>query len=60
MGSSSIISMRLQNDDVQDFDTRWDQAPLAASDTPTETVLEGFIQVKITGFCSVSHCIGSV
>ena len=42
MASSSIIGMRLQNDDVQDFDTRWDQAPLAASEIPTETVLEGF------------------
>ena len=31
----------LQNYDVQDFDTRWDQAPLAASEIPTEMVLEG-------------------
>ena len=52
---------RLQNDDVQDFDTRWDQAPLAASEIPTEMVVEGlFTQLKIAGFCSASDCIGSL
>ena len=40
-GLSDLFSFRLQDDDVQDFDTRWDQAPLAAIEIPTETVLEG-------------------
>ena len=40
-GPSDLFNLRLQNDDVQDFDTRWDQAPLAASEIPTEMVLEG-------------------
>ena len=26
-GLSDLFNIRLQNDDVQDFDTRWDQAP---------------------------------
>ena len=38
---SDLFNFRFQNDDVQDFDTRWDQALLAASETPTEKVLEG-------------------
>ena len=32
---------RFPNDDVQDFDVRWDQPLLSASETPTEIVLEG-------------------
>ena len=32
---SDLFNIRLQNDDVQDFDTRWDQALLAASEIPT-------------------------
>ena len=40
-GPSDLFRKRLQADDVQDFDTRWDQALLAASEIPTETVLEG-------------------
>ena len=31
----------LQNDDVQDFDVRWDQALLSASDMPSDVILEG-------------------
>ena len=59
-GLSDLFNVRLQNDDVQDFDTRWDQALLATSEKLTEMVLEGFIQVKIAGFCSASGCIGFV
>ena len=40
-GLSDLFYVRLQNDDVQDFDTRWDQALLTASEVPTEIVLEG-------------------
>ena len=39
--------MHLQNDDVQDSDTRWDQAPLAASEIPTEMVLHGLYKSKL-------------
>ena len=45
-GLADLFNNRLQNDDVQDFDRRWDQALSAASEIPAEKVLEGFIQVK--------------
>ena len=38
---------RLQNDDVPDLDTRWDQALLAANEIPTEMVLEGSYKSKL-------------
>ena len=44
---SDLFNIRLQNDDVQDFDTRWDQALSAASETLTEIVLAGFHESKL-------------
>ena len=49
-GLSGLFSTRLQNDDVQDFDTRWDQALFAASENPAEMVLEDSYKSKIAGF----------
>ena len=42
-----LLNIRLQNDDVEDFDTRWYQALLAASEIPTEMVLEGLFKSKL-------------
>ena len=53
-GLSGLFNIRSQNDDVQDFDVRWDQALSSASEVPTDMVLEGLKQVKIAGFCSAS------
>ena len=40
-GLPDLFSIRLHNDDVQDFDVRWDQARLSASDMPSDVILEG-------------------
>ena len=56
-GLSDSFNIRLQNDDVQDFDVRWDQAPLSASEIPTEMVLEGLYKSKLQ---EASDCIGFV
>ena len=45
-----LFSIRLQDDDVQDFDTRWSQAQKAASEIPTENVLEGLYKSKLLDF----------
>ena len=45
-GLSDMFFKRLQNDDVQDFDVRWDPA-VSASETPFEMVLEGFYRSKL-------------
>ena len=44
---SELFNTRLQNDDVQDFDTRWDQALFAASEIPMEMVLESLYKSKL-------------
>ena len=46
-GLSDMFSVRLQNVDVQDFDTRWDHALLAASDMPSDVILEGLYKSKL-------------
>ena len=38
---SDLPSVSSKRDDIQDFDTRWDQALSAVSETPNENVLEG-------------------
>ena len=40
-GLSDLFRKRLQNDDLQDFDVRWDQALVSASDVPSDVTLEG-------------------
>ena len=46
-GLSDSFSFSLQNDDVQDFDVRWDQALLSASDVPSNVILEGLYKSKL-------------
>ena len=41
-----MFSVRLQNDDVQSFDVRWDQA-LSVSDMPSDMILEGLYKSKL-------------
>ena len=36
-----MFTKSLQNDDVQDFDVRWDHALLSVSDMPFDMILEG-------------------
>ena len=54
---SDLFNIRLQNDDVQDFDTRWDQALLSASELPAETVLEDLHRSKLQ-YSAQSHTVG--
>ena len=40
-GLSDLFNLRSQEDGVQDFDTRWDQALKASSEIHTEMILDG-------------------
>ena len=46
-GLSDLFSIRLQNDDVQDFDIRWDQALLSVSEMPSDVILKGLYKSKL-------------
>ena len=45
--SQTYSKKRFQNDDVQDFDVRWNQALVSANETLTDTVLEGLYKSKL-------------
>ena len=47
---SDLCSISLQDDDVQDFDTRCDQTFLGTSEMPPENVFEGLYKSKLQGF----------
>ena len=46
-GLSGLFSIKLGNDDIQDFDLRWEQALLLTSDPPSDKVLEGLYVSKL-------------
>ena len=49
-GFYDLFNTCLQNDDVQDFDTRWDQILSGTSKFPHENVLETLFKMKLQGF----------
>ena len=44
---SYFFSFCLQNDDVQDFDVRWDHALLSVSEMPSDVILEGLYKSNL-------------
>ena len=42
-----MFSINLENDDIQDFDLRWERALLLTSDPPSDKVLEGLYVSKL-------------
>ena len=46
-GLSDLFAVSLQNDDVQDFDFRWDRALLSVSAMPSDMILEGLYKSKL-------------
>ena len=59
-GLADLISMTLQNIDVQDFGVGWDHALLSVSEILSDPILEGLYKSKITEFRSISDCDGLV
>ena len=46
-GLSGLLGIKLENDDIQDFDLRWEQALLLTSVPPFDNVLEGLYVSKL-------------
>ena len=46
-GLSGLCSIKMEDDDIQDFDPRWEQALLLTNDPPSDKVLEGLYASKI-------------
>ena len=46
-GFSDLLTISLQNDDVQDFDVRWDHALFSVREVPSDVILEGLYTSKL-------------
>ena len=46
-GLSGLFSIKLENDHIQEFDLRWEQALLLTNDPPSDKVLEGLHVSKL-------------
>ena len=44
---ADLLTLTLSNDDVQEFDTRWDEYLLSMSKVPTDDVLESLYKLQI-------------
>ena len=57
---STLFAYSLQNDDVQDFDARWDHVLLSVREMALRRDPGRIAQVKIIEFCSTSDCTSFV
>ena len=46
-GLSTLFALSSQNDDVQDFDVRWDHALLSVGEMPSDVILDGLYKTKL-------------
>ena len=47
LGYADLFTITLRNEDVQEFETRWDEILLSMSKIPTDDVLESLCKFKI-------------
>ena len=46
---SDLFSFTLHGDDIQDFDTRWDQVFLSSCEVPNDKILESLYKMRMPG-----------
>ena len=47
LDSADLFSITLRNDDVQEFDMRWDEILLTMSKIPSDGILESLYNIRI-------------
>ena len=57
---SDLFNVTLQRENIQDFDTRWDQVPLATSEALLENAFEGLNNMKIRESFQLQTVLGYV
>ena len=45
---ADLFIIALRNDDIQEFDSKWDGILLSMTQIPSDDILEGFVQLKNT------------
>ena len=49
LGCADLFTISIRNDDVQEFDTRWDEILLSVTKIPPDDVLESLYMLRIRG-----------
>ena len=45
---ADLFPVALRNDNIQEFDTKWDEILLSMTQIPTDDILQKFVQMKNT------------
>ena len=45
---ADLFTISLRNDDIQEFDSKWDGVLFSVAKIPPDDILEGFVQIKNT------------
>ena len=46
LAHTDLLSITLHGDDIQDFDTRWDQAQVSTNEMPKDRILESLYKMR--------------
>ena len=57
---ADLFTIVLRNDDIQEFDSKWDGILLSMKQNPSDDILEGIVQIKNTRVCETQDRIGIV
>ena len=57
---ADLFSVTLHDDNVQEFDTRWDEVPLFMSKIPCDDILKSMYKLRIHESVQLKNCIGIV
>ena len=57
---ADLFSVILRDDNVQEFDTRWDEVLLSMSKIPSDDVLENSVHIENTWVRATQNCSGIV
>ena len=57
---ADFFSVTFLDDNVQDFDTRWDEVVLSRSKSASDDILESLYKLRILESAQLKNCIGIV
>ena len=57
---ADLFSVTLHDDNIREFDTRWDEVPLSMSKAPSDDILESLYNLRIREVHAAKNCIGIV
>ena len=57
---AELFSVTLHDENIQEFDTRWDEVPLRMSKIPSDDILESLYKLRIRESAQLKNSIGKL